>query len=229
MHGQAVHHDAADPLFAGELGKRDDVLVVGRAEVGVLVQRVQRGQRARLLRGRSVEHDGGEVDEDALERSDHVGLRGDLQPQRRGTGLELGQGELTVAGVHDAHVPVPLPRRADRRVEPVEQVRRAERRHLDSVQRAPRELAPDEVVGVVVSQASGLAQDGGGRRLPLAARVLVLGSLQPQVLHRVRLRRGLHGLVRAGCVGGVAHVRRLLRAAAHSHGWTYGIPLSSAR
>ncbi len=155
----------------------------------------------------TVQDDRREVDVHLLEHGGQVADResaaAEPQPQAGGAVLQVGErvgsgllrvrvGEvgtdvpaLLGPGEHAAARVRRLARPTGRR-KPVEVLGETQRQHVDAVEGGAGELGPHEVVGVVVAQAAGLAQDVGGGLLPLrpgGPRVLLAAGEERQVLH----------------------------------------------
>ena len=173
---------------AGLLGepRHLDQARLAAAEVGAgcgrgVAEHVEEGLGRRDLGIAGIENDGREVEQHVVEHRREVGVAVDPQPERRHAAVEVEQQFLVVGGgVQGAHVPVAGAGRSPGRVQVVEQVRGAERRHLDAVERGARQLVPDERVGVVVGHPLGLAQHRSRRRLPVGPRVAVLRGREVQ-------------------------------------------------
>ena len=113
----------------------------------------------------------------------------DLQPERRGAVLEVGDRRLrggSRVGVGERRTDVPAVLRAGQRAsagvrggaghtrvrQSCDQGRGAERRHPDAVERGPGQRVPDRRVRVVGTEPAGLAEHGRGGLLPVADLVL---------------------------------------------------------
>ena len=125
--------------------------------------------------------------------------RRQVEVQRGGAVVEVDQGRLVdgcgvVADQRRTDVPGAGARRTALGAEVVEVGRLPDRRHVDPVERGPRQHRPDVGVGRVVAQAPGLAQHRGGRRLPGCGAVGVVLAHQPE---RALLGLQLLGLVQS--------------------------------
>ncbi len=185
MRGRPVDDGRQHAGVLGDPGDLHDVLA-GRvgAEVGPLGGvRVtdQPGHLTRGLRGGVLQHHRGDVEQHLVEQRRQVGLG--VDPQRGGTGSEVGQRLLVVGtpGHPGPDVPAAHAGRPTGGHEVVEQVRGPERRDGEAVERGARQPLPDEVVRVVVAEPSRLAEHRRGGCFPVGTGVVVGGVGEGEV------------------------------------------------
>ena len=167
---------------------------LGRGHAAGAEQRDERLRGGDRVGGR-VEHDRGEVEQHVVEQCGEIvgsDAGTELDPQGGGPVLEVDQrGLVAVLGAEAAQVaadvPVTGPGRPAGGAQVVQQRGRAERGDADAVEGGAGELAPHQVVGVVLAHPPGLAEHRGRGLLPVA-------GPEPVVVGTGQLERTLLGL-----------------------------------
>jgi hypothetical protein len=191
------------------------------------------GEGLDLLGGGTVEHDGRQVEQHAVEDGTEVvaALGVEVEQQRGRAVLQVLQRRLVGGGVVDdlergPHVPGTDAGGSARRGAALQVGRLADRGDVDPVERGAGQRRPHLGVRRVLGEAAGLAQHGGGRDLPRRDVVRVVVAHEPQ-----RALGGLQllGLGQAADDGSfvVGHERRIGRPPSRGHRRNYGIPLTA--